>query len=151
MNAPVKSNNRVYLLWFAGAVALTGIGVGASISERNKVVKTEAQIAQEKQFDEDLTRAAGFAQMLKKVQKDPDSFKLHSVGITPKGAACIEFSGTNSYGARLRNSAVLSRDGKTALTSADGNKFVNAWNTHCAKQPLSEELASVDRTISRSQ
>lgn len=149
MDVKKKSKRLIYLLWAFGAGMVMLIGVASENAERNAVQKTPAEIALEKQKSSDLAIALLFLQSIKSAQKDPDAFKLHAVGTTAKGAGCVEYSGTNSFGARLRNSGVVTRDGKTALTTNDGNKFVSAWNTHCAKQPLSNDLALVDKILAR--
>jgi hypothetical protein len=150
MDAKKKSKTSTYLLWFFGLAMLGGIGA-MSVGEKSQQQqpKTPEQVAVDKQENVDLASVVTFAQLIKSAQKDPDSFKLHSVGLTPKGAVCLEYSGTNSYGARLRNSGVLTRDRKNALTTPDGNKFIDAWNKHCANQSLSDNLSLVNRLLSR--
>lgn len=149
MDVKKKSKRLTYLLWAFGAGVVMLIAVTSENAKRDAVQKTPTQIALERQQSSDLAVALSFLQSIKSAQKDPDAFKLHAVGTTAKGAGCVEYSGTNSFGARLRNSGVVTRDGKTALTTSDGNKFVSAWNTHCAKQPLSNDLALVEKLLAR--
>lgn len=149
MDAKKKSKTPTYLLWFFGVAMLGGIGAMSAGFVPQDESRTPVKTEQEKQDTTDLTSAINFAKVIKASQKDPDSFKLHSIGLTPKGTACLEYSGTNSYGARIRNSGLLTRDKKFALTTTDGKKFVEAWNAHCANQPLSNNLTTANRFLTR--
>lgn len=149
MDAKKKSKTSIYLLWFFGLAMLGGIGAMSAGFAPQDESGTSIKTAQEKQETTDLTSAINFAKAIKAAQKDPDSFKLHSIGLTPKGTACLEYSGTNSYGARIRNAGLLTRDQKIALTTSDGNKFIEAWNARCAKEPLSNKLTTANRFLTR--
>jgi hypothetical protein len=149
MNTKKKSKTATYLLWFFGLAMLGGIGAMSAGFVPQDASGTSIKTEQEKQETTDLTSAINFAKVIRASQKDPDSFKLHSIGLTPKGTACLEYSGTNSYGARIRNSSLLTRDQKIALTTSDGNKFIEAWNAHCAKQPLNNKLTTANRFLTR--
>lgn len=149
MDPKKKIKYFTYALWLGGFIALLGIGAGASYFKEYPAENKREPSAEERQANSDLAKATAFIVVLKRNNKDPDSFKLHSVGMTDKGAACIEYSGTNSFNAQIRDSAVLSRDGKTTLTTSDGNKFVAAWNKYCANQQMRDELALATSVIAR--
>ena len=149
MDRQKKAKLLTYTLWISGFVALIGVGAASSYFKEYPAEKPREPTPQERQASNDLAKAITYARLLKSANKDPDSFRLHSFGLTEKGAACIEYSGTNSFNARIRSSAVLSRDGKIMLTTDDGNKFVSAWNLHCAKQSLQDKLALAESVIAR--
>jgi hypothetical protein len=149
-----KKRSKIFLvlMW------VMGLGIVATIFANKQQgiepgseskVKTPEEISKQKQSSVDLAQAMMGIKLIRASQKDPDSFKLHGVGLTSAGSACIDFSGTNSFGGRIRNSAVISRDRKTALTTSDGSRFVSAWSKLCANQPQIDELSFTQRMLDR--
>lgn len=84
-----------------------------------------APTPEEVQAGVDRIRAGELVLHLRDSAKDPDSFKLHDAYGTKAGSACVEYSATNSFNARLRGIAVLAR-GKTTIATD-----VPTWNRLC--------------------
>ncbi|MGL4576613.1 MAG: hypothetical protein ACRCV9_17635 [Burkholderiaceae bacterium] len=99
-------------------------------AEQRRVEKIVAE-EKERAFQRGLTGL----RMLKAASKDPDSFKVSSMLIMGDGTACLEYSGTNSFNARIRGVAVVDPKGVILHQEHDKNRFVSAWNKLCANSP----------------
>lgn len=75
------------------------------------------------------------AKALKRAMKDPQSFELKQLLVMPDRTACYTYRATNSFNAKLQNSAVLvpGKKAQMLIEGTDGNRFVDAWNKRCTK------------------
>lgn len=86
-----------------------------------------------------VTAAAGAA-ALKKVMRNPDSFKLSQVLIMADGTACYEYRAQNGFGGPSVENAVLFK-GRIATENEDG--FTKIWNQRCAHKQGSDQTDQV--------
>ncbi|HEY3432528.1 MAG TPA: hypothetical protein VGK09_08270 [Rhodocyclaceae bacterium] len=152
--AKVSFKKPVSLLVKLFLIAL-GIGiVGATIdSNRVKEAREQAEAAKSPQqkVKEESDRKkhevliqwgiAG-AMQLKNGMKDPATFELTSLYLTPTDFACYEYRAKNSFGAILPSSAVLTPKGKLLLRERDNGAFATNWNKECTK-PGGEEIKTI--------
>jgi hypothetical protein len=69
--------------------------------------------------------------------KDPDTFELKDVIYMDDGSICYTYRAKNSFNAMLQGDAVVESSPKgikMLVSGHDGNRFVSAWNKHCAKK-----------------
>ncbi|MCA3000284.1 MAG: hypothetical protein ING75_16980 [Rhodocyclaceae bacterium] len=96
--------------------------------------KTQAEIEKEKKRTALIQMAAVGALSLKNSAKDPATFDITKVHLPEDGAVCYEYRAKNSFGAILPGQAILTPKSKLLVKEADGNTFVNAWNSSCTKR-----------------
>ncbi len=126
---------------FVAISALTANHNAASVSTQTAPAAKPGPTAQQKLEESDRMNAGALVLMLRKSAKDPDSFKLHSATVTKDGAGCVEYSATNSFNARLRAIAVVTR-GKTAVSNSPAT-----WNKLCAHKDSTDYTDLFIRTL----
>lgn len=83
------------------------------------------------------------AQQLKKIMRNPDSFKLTSAFVVDKtNAVCYEYRSQNGFGGMSSGEAVLFSDKKKFLTS-DMDGFNVLFNKECANKKGYEMVKSI--------
>ena len=151
---PKKKSNGMVWKSLLGAVVTVMIlgGIGSTMAEHAeqeriaKLTPAERQAetdkakadadkaqADEAEFQKKAGRARAAVVTLRASSKNPDSFKVISATAYPDGAACIEYSATNSFNATLRGSAVLTPKDALLVEEHNGNRFVAAWNKLCTR------------------
>ena len=106
----------------------------------------EKEIADKAKRNFQMNLAGLAAKNLKNGMKDPDSFELKSLLFMPNGTACYEYRATNSFGAHLAGSAVLTTKGKLLVQEQNGNAFVSVWNKECTVSG-GEEIADLVKRV----
>ncbi len=81
------------------------------------------------------------ALVLRKTQREPDSFKLDSALVTDMSMVCYRYRGRNGFGGMSFGRAMLSAD-KSIFVTDSHHGFEKAWKIACAGQP-GAELASI--------
>lgn len=110
-------------------------------AEKTKVEAEKARTLSDKdKHNTQMALAALGAAQLKDAAKDPDTFQLKSLYLTPDGTACYTYRAKNSFNAHLKGEAVLTTKGKMLIAEHDGNSFANAWNKSCTDSG-GEEIA----------
>jgi hypothetical protein len=74
--------------------------------------------------------AQALAASIRKGANDPSSIQIEEAVYTDAGAVAIEFRGKNTFGALIKNRAVMTPDGKIAAGSDE--KIATVWNRHIA-------------------
>ena len=87
-----------------------------------------------------------YARKLASSMKDPETFELKSMFVTDAGAVCYEYRATNSFGAQLAGSAVLTAKSKFFVQERGGSSFARAWNREC-KDASGHEDVSVAKAM----
>lgn len=106
----------------------------AKLTPEKKAAEAKAaadRAAEKRRRDDAVARATAGAQILKRSVSNPDRFTLDSALVVDGTAAvCYEFRAENRFGAIIRGSAVLARDGKRLLVNGmDG--FARLWALEC--------------------
>lgn len=125
------------------------------LAQREQIKKEAAEKAEKeakKAEEEKQGRAIALlgAKTLKDSMKDPDTFELKKVIYMDDGSICYTYRAKNSFNAMLQGDAVVesSPKGIKMLASGqDGNRFVSAWNKHCAKKSGQDLTDIVKMTI----
>ncbi|MGB8339650.1 MAG: hypothetical protein WCD07_10560 [Burkholderiales bacterium] len=105
--------------------------------------ETAEHAAIRKQEDATVQRATVGAVTLKKIMRDPESFKLESaLVIDGSGAVCYDYRAKNGFGGTNVGHAVLSGDGKLFKTS-DMDGFTRLWNKECAGKRGTEAATAI--------
>ena len=105
----------------------------------NELVKKEAEQETKKADDrkQGIAAAVYAEKILRGSMKDPDTFELKDATYMDDHSACYTFRAKNSFNAMLQGNAVFEVTNKESglyVSGTDGNKFVRAWNKHCAKK-----------------
>ena len=88
-------------------------------------------------------RAMSGAIALKKMMRDPESFKLESALVMEStGGVCYEYRSKNGFGGVNAGQAVLSADLKNFKTSED-HGFATLWDKECANRRGTETAAGL--------
>lgn len=97
-----------------------------------------------------LQMAVTVVQALKRSMRNPDRFKVDQVLLMKSGALCLRYRGENGFGGMDVERAVVSHNGKKALTSPDDG-FSSLWNHECAEKTGSNIVDEVEYWIERLQ
>lgn len=103
----------------------------AAKSPEQRAAEQTRKAAEEAEFQ----RAVVAAKTVKSGMKNPASFELSGAGVTPKGAICLQYRGTNSFNAVVPGYAVLAPNAAAVLAGSERD-VAAAWNQHCAKQSM---------------
>lgn len=100
--------------------AAAAAAIEAQKTPEQRIAEAAYAAMQKSEFE----RVLAGARALKQQSKNPAAFKLTDAMVTNAGAACYEYSGTNSFNAVVPG-FVVEVGGKFLQTTA-------AWNKHCA-------------------
>jgi ribosomal protein L40E len=82
--------------------------------------------------DKARTEAIKFAETVKFMMKDPESFDVVQLRVTDIGAICLKYRAKNSFNAYLQNKAVKVKDGEFYVDGMSSGKDY-LWNIYCGK------------------
>lgn len=87
------------------------------------------------------------AELVHRNLRNPDSFKLHSVLVTEKGAVCYEYRAQNGFGGMNLEHGVV--DQKRSVFTIEGQEdFEPAWNRACRNKEGDDITSEVKQLLS---
>lgn len=139
----------LFIILFFSAVSLFNwVSPEKSVSTTADVAVDPSIERRKNAYDRAERMAIAGAQLIKKSMRDPDSFKLESVIITPSQTICYEYRSRNGFGGMSKGRVVISDDGGTIMPDETPG-FIKLWNQECTNRDSQPEISSmINRIIS---